>query len=1085
MLGRAEPISQRVARDPGRWKALVRVVVWLPLVLGVVSGAWWVHRIGRQAGSLADAGATAVTQGWARLLASHLDRLAADLTVVGDVLVGPRSTLASLPADRVPLLENFIAHAHAFRVVGIVSPAGRSVWWASGPGLVPLPIRSSPAVLGRVPGGWEVGVPIRGTASSRVDFLVEGVVPPAEVVWTLPEHRGVSLGAITLGGTLLEGSAVPGGVAASAPTAFGPLRASARLAPGALAGVVGGAAAAATLFLLLAAVAAALLDRFIRTAERARAELAWRGALERALGDLPALIPRSGDRGRFLARAARVLSGVPGLGALPLEAPPWLELAPTSPAVAGWLAGARERIAGVVGRELEHLELLARLRTAEAAARAASERDALTGLANRTALAERLAEVTRAGGPESGAVCILVDLDDFKEVNDTLGHLVGDSVLVEVARRVRRAVERTLPGSLVARYGGDEFVVVAQLPLDDERIAELARHLAREVRRPVRLGEGVTASVGVSVGWAWWPRDALDGPALMHAADQVMYEVKRSKAAPPRAREPSRARALVDPWGPEAEAAMVGGAWRGLLEPLVHPGVLEAVEAGPTQLARAVADDGPIDLKDVEPRELGAQVAIARLELAREVAEARRRALQARWRGALRELAARRLGTLDEEASWLAAQPGVGAVAIVERTTRGAARLRTVAGSGAAVLAQRLGDETDPLSLRVAGLAASEEAVVVACGRQRDCSLVVLPEARADAAEQALLELVDAAGTRVDLVRRGVRAPIARRDVLSRLRGGGLRIAYQPIVRLDDGTVVALEALARIEDARGALLPPGAFLSLLGRGELGELFRRVLAETLEFAGSCLKPSVGVSVNAPLDVLGTEGLVGVVERALEATGVESERLTLEVLEDAGGESRLVASNLERLAALGVHRALDDVGSGGQGITRMVALAVDVLKVAPSMLAEIDRRPGAVIAALEGIVRYAEAQGCLVVLEGIETTAELEVARGLGIPLGQGFLLGRPVVGGSADALTRPLGAPWDGRFATLEGALAWHWRHRWVHPGPLEACPIGPAVPSELGALHAAAHTGEGDRGRDLLGVGLARLLARQGRGSTG
>jgi diguanylate cyclase (GGDEF)-like protein/PAS domain S-box-containing protein len=122
--------------------------------------------------------------------------------------------------------------------------------------------------------------------------------------------------------------------------------------------------------------------------------------------------------------------------------------------------------------------------------------DPLTGLPNRTLLAQYVAERFRPGS--GGLACLFLDLDNFKVVNDSLGHGAGDELLVEVASRLRATVR---PGDLVARFGGDEFVVVCE-QVDEEAVVALAGRVSEALARPMRLG-GVDirpyASVGVTV----------------------------------------------------------------------------------------------------------------------------------------------------------------------------------------------------------------------------------------------------------------------------------------------------------------------------------------------------------------------------------------------------------------------------------------------------------------------------------------------------------------------------------------------------------------------------------------------------------
>ncbi len=155
--------------------------------------------------------------------------------------------------------------------------------------------------------------------------------------------------------------------------------------------------------------------------------------------------------------------------------------------------------------------------------------DSLTGLPNRTLLFDRLAQAVRAawrGGP--GVTVLYLDLDDFKAINDTRGHAVGDRVLVAVADRLSRVLR---PADTVARLGGDEFAVVAEgLPEDAAR--ELAERVADVLAEPVQLfdADGHPSEVlpiAASVGLAHSALVPLDVDGLLSAADAAMYRAKQ------------------------------------------------------------------------------------------------------------------------------------------------------------------------------------------------------------------------------------------------------------------------------------------------------------------------------------------------------------------------------------------------------------------------------------------------------------------------------------------------------------------------------------------------------------------------------
>jgi diguanylate cyclase (GGDEF)-like protein/PAS domain S-box-containing protein len=151
--------------------------------------------------------------------------------------------------------------------------------------------------------------------------------------------------------------------------------------------------------------------------------------------------------------------------------------------------------------------------------------DQLTQLPNRELLKERLRRALVQARRESGRMALLyVDLDQFKQVNDTFGHGVGDLLLQAVASRLKRCVRDT---DTVARIGGDEFVILLenlQQPEDAGIVAEKVRHVLSE---PLRL-EGQLLSVLPSIGVALYPEHGIEEQQLFKHADDAMYAAKRA-----------------------------------------------------------------------------------------------------------------------------------------------------------------------------------------------------------------------------------------------------------------------------------------------------------------------------------------------------------------------------------------------------------------------------------------------------------------------------------------------------------------------------------------------------------------------------
>jgi diguanylate cyclase (GGDEF)-like protein/PAS domain S-box-containing protein len=154
--------------------------------------------------------------------------------------------------------------------------------------------------------------------------------------------------------------------------------------------------------------------------------------------------------------------------------------------------------------------------------------DSLTQLPNRAALMQRLDAALSDGdsGDARPVALLMLDLCRFKEVNDTLGHNVGDLVLTEVARRFQAAVGGA---GFIARIGGDEFTVVMDGMAAEDLVAPLTQRLCGCLREPIDVA-GISIEVGLSIGIARSPRDASDAQTLLKRADVAMYVAKKRGA---------------------------------------------------------------------------------------------------------------------------------------------------------------------------------------------------------------------------------------------------------------------------------------------------------------------------------------------------------------------------------------------------------------------------------------------------------------------------------------------------------------------------------------------------------------------------
>lgn len=176
--------------------------------------------------------------------------------------------------------------------------------------------------------------------------------------------------------------------------------------------------------------------------------------------------------------------------------------------------------AAALGAEIESLQ--ARQKVLESQA----YHDGLTGLANRLLLADRYhLAVERAKRNGVPFAVLMVDLNEFKIINDRHGHVMGDAVLVVMANRLLGAVRAS---DTVARLGGDEFALLIESVGRHDEFSQLGQKLIDTLFEPVTLPDGTQVHSGASVGMAMYPKDGENLNDLLSVADKSMYECKTS-----------------------------------------------------------------------------------------------------------------------------------------------------------------------------------------------------------------------------------------------------------------------------------------------------------------------------------------------------------------------------------------------------------------------------------------------------------------------------------------------------------------------------------------------------------------------------
>ncbi len=152
--------------------------------------------------------------------------------------------------------------------------------------------------------------------------------------------------------------------------------------------------------------------------------------------------------------------------------------------------------------------------------------DQLTALPNRQLFQDRLhSAVASAKRNHTQLALLFIDLDRFKEVNDSAGHEAGDRLLMQVAKRLNECIRET---DTLARLGGDEFIVILNNLSSNHDIENIARSMLEVLERPFSLADGIDAAISASIGIAIYPADGEDGALLIRHADAAMYRVKET-----------------------------------------------------------------------------------------------------------------------------------------------------------------------------------------------------------------------------------------------------------------------------------------------------------------------------------------------------------------------------------------------------------------------------------------------------------------------------------------------------------------------------------------------------------------------------
>jgi diguanylate cyclase (GGDEF)-like protein len=260
-----------------------------------------------------------------------------------------------------------------------------------------------------------------------------------------------------------------------------------------------------------------------------------------------------------------------------------------------------------------------------------------------------------------------------------------------------------------------------------------------------------------------------------------------------------------------------------------------------------------------------------------------------------------------------------------------------------------------------------------------------------------------------DLGQQAIRRLELEHDLRSALARGEIAVAYQPQYNLQTGVLTGFEALCRWTHPTRGPVSPAEFIPIAEEIDLAvELGSWIMSESIHHLAACdhLDPRLCLrtSVNVSPRQLVTPGFVEDVNIHLSRFGLAPDRLELEIVESAAIENLdEIISTMRQLRSRGVRVALDDFGTGTASLSQLGLLPVSTVKIDRSFIHNITDQAGDPVVVLTSILAIATVLGLDVVAEGIETQDQLDTLRDLGCQLGQGYLLGRPLLRTDREAL----------------------------------------------------------------------------------
>ncbi|MFC5499367.1 EAL domain-containing protein [Caenimonas terrae] len=570
--------------------------------------------------------------------------------------------------------------------------------------------------------------------------------------------------------------------------------------------------------------------------------------------------------------------------------------------------------------------------------------DELTDLPNRRHMKEIIAnEVERNLSVGKSLCLVLIDIDFFKNINDSYGHNVGDQVLRAFADRAAAALRTS---DVIARWGGEEFLLL--LPATDEAAADLVLRRLREQVNGLRVdGLPDALTITFSAGMAWLTPGISVNEAITQA-DRAMYRSKQQ------GRNASR-----------------------VFNAQVDGDVTPPAYAETTQLNLLASTPAP-DLSDV------AILVVEDDDLQREVMLVLLQELGARHplfahdgHSALVQLAnaARPVQVVITDLN----MPGMDGIEFIRQLGESRAAVSIVLMSAVNNTVLK-GVEKVAQAHGLALLGVLPKPV-----RRRDLARVL---AAFTAAPQP------APGKGVATFEQ-----FSAEELQQALANREFEPFFQPKVSLQTGTIKGYEALARWRRPGLGIISPGSFIGVMEQSALIDELTYVMLDKSVAACSqwqSLGLDYGVSINVSVLTLSQPDCAQRVLRIVKDHGVDPSLVTIEMTESSTDATGLktVLANLSRLRINGFGLSIDDYGTGYSSMDRLARIAFTELKIDQSFVAEAQTNASA-MAIMQSSVSVAKVLHLVSVAEGVETKAQWDLVRGTGCELAQGYFISRPV------------------------------------------------------------------------------------------